>query len=169
MPSPASELNCLRSFPAFPQCYGLAPVPRWHSHLRVCSQHPRPRHRVAFWQPSFPPQVSLSSSPVGDPAAQTLTLTLFDSVSFQPLTFKVRPGNSWRLNFTSSNALLRLHRGHQPWGEGGLRSQQCHQQQDGRALVVPVLNNTYALTLREDGVEILQLAHDIFFKYTVFW
>lgn len=123
MPSPHSELNRLLSFPAFPQCYGLAPVPRWSSHLRVCLQHPRPKHCVAFCQPSFPPQVSPSSSPVGDLAAQTLTLTLFDSVSFQPLSFKVRPGNPRRLNCTSFNALLRLHRGYQQWGEGGLRSQ----------------------------------------------
>lgn len=172
MPSPLSELNCLLSFPAFLQCYGLDPLPRWRSHLStfVASKTQAPCSLLtAFWQPSFPPHVSPGSSPIGDPAAQTLMLTLFDSVSFQPLTFKVRPGNSWWLKCTSSNALLTLHRGYQPWGEGGLRGQQCHQQQDGRALVVPVLNNTYALTHREDGVAIVQLVRDIFFKYTEFW
>ncbi|KAI4591199.1 hypothetical protein MJG53_002248 [Ovis ammon polii x Ovis aries] len=44
-----------------------------------------------FWeklQPNSLGSLKGGSSPVGDPAAQTLTLTLFDSVSFQPLTFK---------------------------------------------------------------------------------
>ena len=79
MPSPPSELNCLLSFPAFLQCYGLDPLPRWRSHLStfVASKTQAPCSLLtAFWQPSFPPHVSPGSSPVGDPAAQTLMLTL---------------------------------------------------------------------------------------------